>query len=207
MATHSRAQQAEAKQQEQILQKDTLNAVQEEVVRKPHPAHQEEFATFFKRFEQAIQQQDATAFNQTIAPEPGLYLIDNPGAVPRFTRVADIKVYKRTGAGERPFFTIRESFNKCDLQEAEQLPTVTCLGDNNNFSRQGCFVTDGTAFHGNTAYRHAGLSQAEERRISQAQLLVSKTVLHTRSGFKFHFGRINGQWRVLFIELTAPCSA
>ncbi|WP_207435178.1 hypothetical protein [Sabulibacter ruber] len=197
----------EEKRQEAVLQKDTLNAVQEEVVRKPAPSSQEEFTAFFDRFERTIQQQDAEAFNQMIDPKQGLYIIESPGAVPQFTHLANISTFKKSGSEQGAFFTIRQKFNQCSLKEVKKLPAVTCEGENNNFEQQGCFLSDGTAFQKNEAYKYAGLPKEEQTKVAQTQLLVQKTVLHTSSGYKFHFGQVEGKWRVLFIDLMVPCSA
>ncbi|GAB2545549.1 hypothetical protein [Rufibacter soli] len=198
---------SEARRQADVLQKDTLNAVQEEVVRKPSPKAEDDFEKFFKRFEKIIKEQDRVAFNQLIDPELGLYLIDTPGAMPQFTRVTDIATFKRADQQQRPFFTISETFKDCRLKEVKTLPKVTCEGDAEPYSDHGCFVADATAFRKNEAYKYASLSPEEEKTVGQTQLLVQKTVLHTASGFKFHFGQIKGQWKVLFIDLMRPCSA
>ncbi|WP_066831754.1 hypothetical protein [Rufibacter ruber] len=198
---------AETRQQETVLQQDTLNAVQEEVVKKPTPKAQENFTAFFQNFEAIIKKQDAAAFNQLIDPEHGLYLIDTPGALPQFTHVTDISTFKRADIEQRPFFTIRETFRNCRLEEVKTLPKVTCEGDAAPYEKKGCFVADGSAFRKYNAYQYASLPKEEERKVAQTQLLVNKTVLHTGSGFKFHFGQIKGQWRVLFIDLMTPCSA
>ncbi|WP_210488091.1 hypothetical protein [Rufibacter aurantiacus] len=197
----------EQRQQAEVLAKDTLNAVQDEVVKKPTPGASPDFKPFFENFRETITQQDAEELNQWIDAERGLYLIETPGAVPQFTHVTDIRNFKRANAGARPFFSIGETIKDCKLEEVKALPTITCQSEDNNFARQGCFSADAAAFRKNEAYKYAGLPAQEEQKVHQTQLLVSKTVLHTKSGFRFHFGQINGQWRVLFIDLSVPCSA
>ncbi|GAA4312597.1 hypothetical protein GCM10023183_31730 [Nibribacter koreensis] len=188
-----------------VLQQDTLNAVQDEVVKKSSAEELAGFKVMFQAFNQSIQNGDAQAFNQYLDPVHGLYIIDTPGAMPQFTKVTDIRQYKRFYQN-LPFFTIKEYFKRCDLQEIAALPKVTCEGEE-PYTQKGCFVADADAFRKNTAYQYTELPDAEKKTIAQIQLLVDKTVLHTASGFKFHFAQINGQWRVLFIDLMIPCSA
>ncbi len=197
----------ETRQQTRVLAKDTLNVLQEEVIRKTARGGEADFASFFRKWAQSIQRENPREFNGYIDPTRGLYLIEAPGAVPHFTHVTDISTFRRMGAQPGMFFTIRETFQECRLEEVQVLPTLTCGGENNNFSREGCFVAEATAFRKSDAYQYAGLPPDEQKKIAQTQLLVSRTVLHTGSGFKFHFGQIKGQWRVLFIDLTVPCSA
>ncbi|KAA3439759.1 hypothetical protein [Rufibacter hautae] len=206
-AQASNIQSEEQSQQADVLTKDTLNVVQDEVVKKPTLGTSSDFEPFFENFRQTITQQDAGEFNQWIDPDLGLYLIETPGAVPHFTHVTDIKEFQLAGADGQTFFSIRDTFTECSPEEVKILPTITCQGEDNNFTRQGCFVAEATAFRKSEAYKYAGLSPKEEQKVLQTQLLVSKTVLHTNSGFRFHFGQINGQWRVLFIDLSVPCSA
>ncbi|QHL87624.1 hypothetical protein GU926_09305 [Nibribacter ruber] len=189
-----------------VLQQDTLNAVQDETVKKPATGNAtSDFGVFFRNFEKTIQQEDAQAFNQYIDPARGLYIIDTPGAMPQFTHVQDIRQYKRFYQN-LPFFTIKEYFKSCDLQPIATLPKVTCEGED-AYAQKGCFVADAVAFRKNTAVQYTELPAAQKKTIALTQLLVTKTVLHTASGFKFHFAQIEGQWRVLFIDLMIPCSA
>ncbi|WP_181307576.1 hypothetical protein [Rufibacter sp. XAAS-G3-1] len=193
--------------QADVLAKDTLNAVQDEVVRKPTVGTTPDFEVFFEKFKRTAEQQDTKEFNSCIDPKTGLYIIDAPGAVPRFTYLKDISRYEHPHTQERAFSITKGIFRNCDLEAVQTLPTLTCQGDDDNFARRGCFVADAVAFRESEAPKFAGLSTQEENNAAQTQLLVNKTVLHTKSGFKFHFGRIKGNWRVLFIDLTVPCSA
>ncbi|ALI98467.1 hypothetical protein [Rufibacter tibetensis] len=200
----------EQRQQTDVLTKDTLNALQEEVVRKSPQTtqgNQADFEVFFRKFTQSIQDQDAEAFNSLIDPAHGLHIIQTPGAVPHFTYLINITTFRRADASQQPFFSISEEIKTCDLEEVKTLPTLTCEGGDNNFNRQGCFVAEASTFRKSEAYKYASLPADAELKAAQTQQLVIKTVLHTSSGFRFHFGQINGQWRVLFVDLSVPCSA
>jgi hypothetical protein len=162
----------------------------------------------FNRFLEIIRRRNAAALNQFIHPEYGLYLIEQPGAVPKFTLVKDITLFKHSFQ-DSSFFSIGPDLKKCDLQE-ESLPTFNCDGQEGNmagYTKQGCFVADATAFKQNEAHKYAGLSATQMRKVEQVKLLATTTVLHTASAYKFHFGRVNGKWYVLFIDLSVPCSA
>lgn len=167
------------------------------------------FRTFFMRFFRVIQQQDAEQFNQFIHPAHGLYIFEQPGAVPHFTAVRDITQFKRHFQ-DRPFFSIRQDLEHCDLQQVEALPSLDCQGEEGNpagYERTGCFLTDGTAFRQNEAYQYAPQPEEEKQQVKEVLPLVEKTVLHTASTHKFHFGYLDGRWYLLFIDLMVPCSA
>jgi hypothetical protein len=196
----------EQKRQAEVLAMDTLNAVQDEVVRKTPDAAPPEFEVFFRNFVQTIARQDAAAFNRFIDPQRGLYTIETTGAVPNFHLVRDIAQH-RLAKTNQPFFSIREQIKTCNLTEAKAFPKVTCEGDGDAYAQKGCFLTDGAAFREQRIHRYASLPETENQAIDATLPLVSKAVLHTASGYKFYFGRVNGQWKVLFIDLMTPCSA
>jgi len=166
------------------------------------------FKEVFGKLFTTIQTADAAAFNQFIHPDYDLYILEQPGAVPKFTKVADINVFQRY-FGAKTFFSIREELTACKLQEAP-LPNFNCEGQPGNpagYAQQGCFVADAQAFRKNQAHLYAGLPPADIQQIVVTKKSLTKTVLHTATGYKFHWGNIKGQWYVLFIELITPCSA
>jgi len=174
----------------------------------PTSSENTNFKKVFARFLAVIQTADADTFNQFIHPDYNLHILEQPGAVPQFTKVTDIYLFKMHFSA-KPFFSIRQELSVCNLQE-EVLPTFNCEGQVNNpagYNKQGCFVADAQAFQKNPAHLYAGLSNSEKQQIAEIKKLLSKTVLHTGTGYQFHWGNIQGQWYVLFIQLITPCSA
>jgi hypothetical protein len=166
------------------------------------------FFSFFNDLQSAVYNEDADTFNHFIDQEHGLYIIENPGAMPRMTLVKDISNFKREFQ-DQSFFTIKIRLQTCQLQE-ESLPTFNCEGQtagNSGYSKEGCFVADANAFRETEIYKFAGLSEDEQNHIKKMLPLVQKTVLQTSSSYQFHFGQLNGKWKVLFIDLRVPCSA
>lgn len=173
------------------------------------PIYISTFEKAFLDFQLAVFNEDAQAVNAFIDPEKGVYIIENPGAMPKMTLVKDIWNFKRTFQ-DQSFFTIKERLQNCKLKD-EPLPTFNCAGENPNnnagYSKEGCFVADAAVFRKSEYHKYASLPQNEIENIEATLPLVQKTVLQTASSYKFHFGKINGKWRILFIDLMIPCSA
>lgn len=130
--------------------------------------------------------------------------------MPRMTRVTDIRDFKREFQN-RTFFTIREEVKTCDLRE-ETWPSFDCADLNydvgqSGYSKDGCFVSDPAKFQQSGYWDYASLPDAEIKQIKATLPLLQKSVLHTTTSFEFHFGSVDGQWRLLFAKLISPCSA
>lgn len=169
---------------------------------------QSEFITVFGQFQSAVYNEDADAFNHFIDPERGVYIIENPGALPRMTLVKDIRNFKREFQG-KSFFTIKDRLQTCQPKE-EPLPSFNCEGQtagSTGYSKEGCFVADAEVFRKTEIHKYASLPENELKNIDKTLPLVQKTVLQTSSSYQFHFGQINGKWKILFIDLRIPCSA
>jgi len=185
---------------------DSLEALQEEPVRSDTVNFQDAFEHFFA----ALQAADTAALNQFIHPELGVWLIEQPGAVPKMTHVTDISAFKREYQ-ERSFFTIAEEVKACDLSE-EPFPTFDCADMNyeagaTGYSKDGCFVWKPDKFHKSGYWNYASLTPSQIEQIKATLPLVRRSVLHTNTSFEFHFGYLDQQWRLLFAKLIYPCSA
>jgi hypothetical protein len=172
------------------------------------PVYLSRFAKAFFDFQEAVYNEDAEGVNNFIDPGIGLYIIENPGALPKMTLVRDIRDFKRDFK-EESFFTIKDRLQSCQLKE-ESLPAFTCGTEtklSGGYSKEGCFAADDQEFQKNEVYKYASLPDPEVKNIERTLPLVKKTVVQTASSYRFHFGYINGQWKVLFIDLRVPCSA
>jgi hypothetical protein len=191
---------------------DSLEAVQEEHQFEQHTtgADTVSFEVAFEQFWSALQAKDTVRLNQFISPEQGLWLIEQPGAMPKMTQVTDIRSFGREYRN-RSFFTIAEEVKECDLSE-EPFPTFDCADMNydmgqSGYSKDGCFVWQPEKFQKSGYWDYASLTDPEIEKIKDALPLVQKSVLHTATSFEFHFGYVNQQWRLLFAKLIYPCSA
>lgn len=168
------------------------------------------FGTTFTDFLAALQTSDTASINQFIHPKYGLWIIEQPGAMPKMTHVTVISDFKREYQN-KSFFTIAEEVKTCHLT-AEVWPAFDC-GEMNyeagksGYSKDGCFVAGPAKFRQSGYWDYASLSDTEITRIKTALPHIQKSVLHTATSFEFHFGYIDGSWRLLFTKLIYPCSA
>lgn len=173
-----------------------------------HTSDTADFKQAFGDFFAALQHSDTAALNQFIHPEHGLWVIEQPGALPKITQVQRIQTFKRVFK-DRSFFSVAQEVAQCELSE-EKLPSFDCAameGGNTGFAKDGCFVWDAANFKESGYWNYASLTQNQLQSIHNALPLVQKTVLHTASSFEFHFGYLDGQWYLLFAKLIYPCSA
>ncbi|MCC9136794.1 hypothetical protein ACFSKU_10180 [Pontibacter silvestris] len=189
---------------------DSLQAVQEEPQHKGNRQTTDttDVKAAFKKFFATLQASDTVRLNELIHPGEGVWVIEQPGAVPQMTHLQDITQFKRHFKS-RSFFTVADEIQQCILQE-ENWPTFDCAdmdGCNSGYSKDGCFIFDPTKFQQSGYWNYAGLSDKQVQRVKSTLPLLQKSVLHTRTSFEFHFGVVDGHWRLLFAKLIYPCSA
>jgi hypothetical protein len=177
----------------------------------PATAGQEKYISQFQKaftdFQTAVFNEDAAAFNSFIDSERGVYIIENAGDKIRITSVKDIGTYKRP-LQQQSFFTIKTRLQNCELKE-EELPVLNCNGQNNDnagYSKEGCFAGTALEFRSSQFYRENNLTTNETKNIEAALSLIQATVLQTSSSYRFHFGKVNSQWKVFFVDLRMPCN-
>ncbi|MHA6246896.1 hypothetical protein ACXYMU_03090 [Pontibacter sp. CAU 1760] len=191
---------------------DSLQAVQDESVRKgsqqlPDTAL---FRQAFNQFFHALQTADTTLLNQFIHPEQGVWLIEQPGAMPKMTHVRDLRNFKREYQ-DRSFFTVAKEMQVCRLKQ-EPFPTFDC-GDmdyekgQSGYSKEGCFAWKPDKFQKSGYWDYASLSPDQLQHIHALLPHLQRSVLHTDTSFEFHFGYLDGSWYLLFAKLIYPCSA
>ena len=168
------------------------------------------FNMAFNRFFTALQNSDTATINRFIHPAYGLWVIEQPGAMPKMTLVSDINKFKREYQ-DRSFFTIADEMKACNLKE-ETWPTFDCADMNydegkSGYSKDGCFVSGPGKFVKSGYWNYADLPLTQIKRIQTTLPRISKSVLHTNTSFEFHFGYVDNHWRLLFAKLIYPCSA
>ena len=203
---HATQEAAEAKEPE------SLEEVQEEHQRRAGIPGQDtmHFGTAFALFLKALHTSDTTTLNEFIHPDYGVWIIEQPGAVPKMTFVTDIRKFKREFQG-RSFFTLGKEVKECNLL-AEPWPTFDCADMNyekghSGYSKDGCFVWQPDKFRQSGYWDYASLSDLDKKRVKASLPYLQKSVLHTPTSFEFHFGYLEGHWRLLFAKLIYPCSA
>ncbi|MEJ8756341.1 hypothetical protein WG947_05005 [Pontibacter sp. H259] len=191
---------------------DSLEAVQEEPVREQTNVKADTiaFETAFTRFFKALQQSDTATINTFIHPTHGLWVIEQPGAMPKMSLVHDIRTFKREFQN-RSFLTIKDEVKTCNLL-TEAWPAFDCADMNydagqSGYSKDGCFVAGPAKFQKSGYWNYASLSEQEIQTIKNTLPYLQKSVLHTATSFEFHFGFIEGYWRLLFTKFIYPCSA
>ncbi|OKL42112.1 hypothetical protein [Pontibacter flavimaris] len=194
------------------LRVDSLEAVQEE----PQPASQPAdpdtaaFADAFNQFFSALQAGDTAALNRFVEADQGLWLIEQPGAMPAYSHFTSIQQVQREYQ-QRPFTSINQEVKACQLEHRDTFPGFDCAdmdGGSTGFAEDGCFYTFKTAnFQHTDMWQYADLSEQQAQQVQELQQQVQATVLHTGTSYRFHFGYRNGRWLLLFADLRVPCSA
>lgn len=163
--------------------------------------------------EGALRGHDAAVLNQLIDPEFGLWVLEQPGAVPLVTRVAGVEAYRRAHQN-LPLFSLDKQLMACpQLRVVPQLPEADCglqTEQNAGFAESGCFAGPATAFRGMELWASATVKGGTAAQGQAAQGRAVRTVLQTRTGFRFHFAKsagAGGRWRLIFIDLREPCVA
>lgn len=190
---------------------DSLEAVQEEPQRKEDTpgADTMSFEVAFELFFRALQAGDTVALNQFVSPRQGFWLIEQPGAVPAYTHFQSIQEVQRSYQNQ-PFVSIKDQMQECALQERQEFPEFNCAWmdrGRTGYAADGCFYKNTTDFKSSDMWKYASLDGEQEKNVQQMQQQVQKTVLHTRSYYRFHFAHDGEKWRLLFADLRMPCSA
>ena len=161
--------------------------------------------------EGALRGHDAAVLNQLIDPEFGLWILEQPGAVPLVTRVAEVGAFRRSTQA-LPLFSLDKQLMSCpQLRSVARLPEADCglqTKRNAGFAQQGCFAGPATAFRGLDFWPSATVKGGTAAQGKAAQGRTGRTVLQTRTGFRFHFAKsagVGGRWRLIFIDLREPC--
>ncbi|GAB3529387.1 hypothetical protein GCM10027443_08600 [Pontibacter brevis] len=189
----------------------SLEAVQEEPQRREDTPGRDtmSFEVAFEHFFRALQAGDTVGLNQFVSPRLGVWLIEQPGAVPAYSHFRSIQAVQRSYQNQ-PFTSVREQMQECDLQERQEFPKFDCAWmdrGRTGFAEDGCFFRNTTDFKNTDMWRYANLTPQQEEQVQQMQQQVQKTVLHTHSSFRFYFAHDGERWRLLFADLRMPCSA
>ncbi|WP_070726740.1 hypothetical protein [Hymenobacter lapidarius] len=163
--------------------------------------------------EGALRGHDAEVLNQLIDPEFGLWILEQTGAIPLVTRVAKVGAFRRA-TQNLPLFSLDKQLMTCpQLRVMHHLPEADCglqTKQNAGFAQSGCFAGPATAFRRLDLWPSATVKGGTAAQGKAAQGRTVRTVLQTRTGFRFHFAKsagAGGRWRLIFIDLREPCMA
>lgn len=192
-----------------------LDVPGEVIQEKPLPAAQAlqadtSAAGAFLRWTDALRAADTAAVNAFISPRHGLWVLEQPGALPLLTRVTDTRQLRRSHQSSSLFSLSSELMPCLRPEPVDTLPTATCDGAPGNeagFRRTGCLLGPARPAALKPFWDHATLRGGTAGQ-GRAALAGSRyAVLQTATGYRFFWAREAGQWRLVLLDLRVPCSA
>ncbi|WP_303312202.1 hypothetical protein [Hymenobacter sp. BT730] len=165
----------------------------------------------WQQFDQAIRAHDTLALQRLLDPAVGLWVLEQPGAMPRVTHVAHVRDFRRDYQS-LPLFSLAEQLMTCSTPlVVKQLPAFDCgmqTDTTSGYARDGCFVSSAAEFRRLDVWPYATVVGGTAAEGQGAQRRAMRTILQTRFSFKFHFAKsADGTWRLVFLDLRIPCSA
>lgn len=157
---------------------------------------------------QAIKNGKIMSLKPFIHPQHGMYLINQSGAFTLPYEIHDVIELKENA----PWMS-KGNRNFCKIPQVGDLPTFTC---ETLFSKQGCFFSKMTAPYSSLTELMEALMEAEVSRFESGNLQKAKTfqslvthkMIATESSTSLLFGKVDGKWCLLVIDLaTYDCSA
>lgn len=150
----------------------------------------------FLEIHKALESGDFQIIDKYIDVNTGLYVIYSNGAMPKAAHIYKIEQFKAISS-----YTFKEL--AYDFKE-EDLPKVVC--ENNPYNKQGIFGNPVNFYAENPVWEYTDLNEKEKQAAQFAAQQITYTIINTE-GYVYCFGEINGNVRLLFIDLRIPCSA
>jgi hypothetical protein len=160
------------------------------------------FEDFFdKYFMKNTEKKDLEDLKAVIHPEKGVYFNMKAGVMPV------VKLYKNIEEIQKDFPDFKKELSdvKCKRPKNEALPEYDC----NDFSKSGCFYQE---FANSTvlleAYKAQTEAVAEEIKDDLAasyigmDASITHTVIMTKSMLQLYFGKIDGNWFLIYVDLA-----
>jgi hypothetical protein len=165
----------------------------------------------WQQFDRAIRAHDTLALQRLLDPKVGLWVLEQPGAMPLVTHVAHVRDFHRNYQN-LPLYSLDQQLMTCSTPiPVTALPKFDCgmqTDSTSGFTRDGCFVSTAADFHRLDLWPYATVQGGTAAEGKAAQARARRTVLQTRFSFKFHFAKsADGTWRLVFLDLRIPCSA
>jgi len=131
---------------------------------------------------------NANNFDITISNNYGVYVITQPGAMPKVEHKYQLDL--KTFSSEIIF---------------EELPKFSC--DSHSFDKQGCFAQEINPLHESQLWNYTGLNEKEKQAIIAQSETIKYTIVDTQNKITYYFSKIEGQWFLTFVDLRTPCEA
>jgi len=167
----------------------------------------------WRQLETALRTRDAAALTQLIDPAVGLWVLEQPGAVPAVTRITNLSSFRRSYQG-LPLVSVGAQLMNCpQLRALPALPDAACglqTEQNAGFALSGCLSGPASSFRQMDLWPYASVKGGTAAQGQAAQRRCTHTVLQTQTGFRFHFAQPatpGGRWHLIFIDLRTPCIA
>jgi hypothetical protein len=146
---------------------------------------------------------DAPRFNVFINHETGLWIINSTGALPQMMNVKDISPIKGTKG---------DSLVPMDRVKMVCTPKSTGWPEKNcdmpsGWSMTGCYTTEQNKFKESKIWEYAGLSDADNKKVTELASGITRAVVNTEMNMVFYFTEINGTWYLSFLDIRKPCEA
>lgn len=175
---------------EKTVAKETLKA----------PVDYSDIKVVYATANKALRDTDAMLFNQLIATD-GLFVYTSGGAMPALTKVNDIENLK---VNDLNIFEKINSKLSVTFRE-EALPEKDC--DSKNFyTKQGSYGSEANDVKVQEIWKYTNADKILQEEAKKAADKVSYTIINTEFGI-FYFGKVNGQWKLFFLDLRKPCNA
>ena len=131
----------------------------------------------------------------------GLYIIYSNGAMPKVAHVYSFSQFKTDLNQEiKDFKFIQEK--KAAVEE--ELPKVVC--DEHPYDKQGVFGQQVNIYTQNPIWEYTDMNEKEKQAAQFTAEKITYTIINT-ADYVYCFGEIDGQIKLLFLDLRTPCTA
>lgn len=124
----------------------------------------------------------------TISDNYGVYVISQPGAMPKVEHVYQLDVKSFSG---RVVF--------------EELPQFSC--ESHQYNKRGCFAQEINPLHESQLWNYTGMNEKEKQAVNAQAETIKYTVVDTENNIKYYFSEIEDNWYLTFVDFRTPCEA
>jgi hypothetical protein len=148
-----------------------------------------------------LQKQDYQTVNKYIDKNAGLYIIYSDGAMPQVEHVYAINKFKTKSNKAIESFIFKSLPSK---PIEDMLPNVVC--ESTPYNKEGIFGSKVNVFAENPVWEYTDLNEKEKQAAQFASQNITYTIINTHD-YVYCFGELEGEVKLLFLDLRIPCSA
>lgn len=143
-----------------------------------------------KTFRQATSRmaQNNHNFSFTISDNYGVYVITQPGALPKVEHVYQLDLQQFSTA-----------------ISLEQLPQFSC--DHQAYDKEGCFGEAVNPLHESQLWNYTNMNEKEKQAVIAQAETIKYTIVDTQHKTTYYFSEIEGEWYLTFVDFRVPCTA